>query len=463
MLKKIILVMYLIIVSIIFLSMPTFSQNDSFLIGTLNIQRIEIVSVGADEAEIGWTNSQASNNILAYGTVSRKLNQTVMLGTATYQSCYLKGLNSNQRYFYQIKNNRNEMSSIRSFQTLSLPSGKYLFSFAIATDIHYNGQEQGISRKGEIFGKIGQIIDNMIDEINTHHKIDFIIIKGDISHRGTRAELVDVSSRLKKLDKPVYMVVGNHDKISPTWMANNREVFGLTKNYYSFSHNGWHFVVLDSAKVGGLSEGYLAPNQLIGLNEDLNAHKNEKTMIFLHHMVHKSSEIDEADASGSFGSDVSNRFITNTDEFKSILQKHPQVISVNSGHAHLNLVTKDNGITYITSASLINYPVIYNICHVYENGYIQTTHKVIKNLNDSEESRKIMVDTINQRFGSKDEISSRYSFGEIAVGIVYGSLSDRSFVLGLTKPDVSAIPQQEMNDNEMENINSKIMKRLLGR
>lgn len=425
MFKRVSSILCIILLSILWLSPPLFSQQNILQIDTPNIQRIEPLSVGAEEAVLSWFNSAPSTNILVYGTNQQLLDQAVSLSTSTLQAYCLKGLKPNQKYYYRIKNNRQEMSSIRSFQTLPLPSGKYLFSFAVLTDIHYHGQGQGqgISLNGELFAQMDKILENVANQIK-EYKPAFTIIKGDMAHRGTRAELDAVYTRLSQIGGKIFGVVGNHDKLNLKWLVNFTEVFGLPKNYYSFSYKGWHFIVLDSNK--SFSDGYLSPTQLLWLEDDLKRYQHEKTLIFLHHMVDKPEGIDDLSAALSSEAVLiaNSRFISNMGEFKAILEKYPQIVSVNSGHAHLNLVTQDKGITYVTTSALIHYPVTYNICYVYENGYIQMSYPAFQYLREAEESRNKMLDAASLRFGS--------AIGEMTINIIYGALSDRSFMIDLT-------------------------------
>lgn len=87
---------------------------------------------------------------------------------------------------------------------------------------------------------------------------------------------------LGELACPTHLLLGNHD---------HRAAFGRVMlptpparpfHAFSFDHQGWHFVGLDSHDPGQAS-GLLGPEQLAWLDQDLRAHADRPTVAFVHH------------------------------------------------------------------------------------------------------------------------------------------------------------------------------------
>ena len=73
---------------------------------------------------------------------------------------------------------------------------------------------------------------------------DFVIICGDLVHRASDSSYADLLGIIGKLEMPCYLVAGNHDvgnTPNDTTLAYYRENLG--KDYYSFEHGGYAFVV----------------------------------------------------------------------------------------------------------------------------------------------------------------------------------------------------------------------------
>src|SRR6266545_7657481 len=86
---------------------------------------------------------------------------------------------------------------------------------------------------------------------------------------------------LAGLPCPAYFMMGNHDHRA----AFNRVLRADTPaadapHYYSFAHQGYHFVALDSHQPGQAA-GFLDPAQLAWLRHDLRQHGGQPTIVFI--------------------------------------------------------------------------------------------------------------------------------------------------------------------------------------
>jgi 3',5'-cyclic AMP phosphodiesterase CpdA len=145
---------------------------------------------------------------------------------------------------------------------------------------------------------------------------------------------------LRPLQSPVYMLMGNHD---------NRRAFHRVMqtdaslpdaaHYYSFDHQGYHFVALDSL-VPGDQWGCIDATQLDWLQADLAQHAEQPTIIFVHHHPWPLG-IPLADALG----------LQNGEELVSVLRQYPEVRWLICGHVHMDHMVQREGLTMLTTPS----------------------------------------------------------------------------------------------------------------
>ncbi len=108
-------------------------------------------------------------------------------------------------------------------------------------------------------------------------KPDFILHTGDITQLSKDAEFDDADQILKEAGLPVFHVPGEHDMLDEGNGKAYLDRYGATPvgkalgdGWYSFDHNGCHFVALINVKelkAGGM--GHLGADQLAWLQKDL--------------------------------------------------------------------------------------------------------------------------------------------------------------------------------------------------
>lgn len=117
---------------------------------------------------------------------------------------------------------------------------------------------------------------------------DFILHTGDISHSATPEQFSHATEALDALKIPVFYVPGEHDIVDPVTFEAFKTRFGAgAKNgaFYSFDHKGAHFVGLNNVvelKTKGM--GYLGPDQLAWLADDLKDKSSETPIIVFGHI-----------------------------------------------------------------------------------------------------------------------------------------------------------------------------------
>jgi len=382
--------------------------NISDAIEEANYSRVEVVSVGSDSFDMSWVSSTESRCFFDYGLSPFVLNSTLPAPDqpTKYHWVAIKGLNEENTYHYRINSAYN---GINNFTTFPLDAGNYLFSFAVATDIHWSSSNS-ISNFGRMYKYTDRLLADVVTAINAE-SVNFTILLGDLTDNGLAYEFDNVTERLNKLDKSFYPVIGNHDKSEGAWVTEWAEL-GRENTTYSFNFSGWHFIVLDSVDDTNPDQGIITDDIMKWLQEDLKEHKTMPTLICLHFLVDDVPGLAELCAiSGS------NPYIENSKEFKVMLNNYTNVVAVLSGHGHLNSITCNNNVTFIETASVIQYPITYDIYRVYDYGFVKTQHKLYQDLNISELSRETAVNYLNDIY---------LGLGDNYVKFVFGSLSDRS-------------------------------------
>jgi 3',5'-cyclic AMP phosphodiesterase CpdA len=153
---------------------------------------------------------------------------------------------------------------------------------------------------------------------------DAIVITGDLTHRGEPEAYAEFVRCLEDLSLTVLLGIGNHDD-----RENFRTVFAFEPRYaegefvqYAVNVGGHRLVMLDT-NVPGEVTGLLCDTRLAWLDETLSAEPDIPTLVFLHHPPFVT-HIRAMDARG----------LQNIEEFAAVIERHPQVRSLHSGHVH---------------------------------------------------------------------------------------------------------------------------------
>lgn len=140
------------------------------------------------------------------------------------------------------------------------------FSFALVTDTH--------------IGSTGADDDLRITvaDINMIDSISFVIVSGDVTEFGSDSELRMAKTILDRLEKPWYVIPGNHDtKWSESGGNSFRVVFG--GEAFAFSHDGWLFVGTNSGPNMRMGPGQIPRENILWLDSVLSVPANMKMKI----------------------------------------------------------------------------------------------------------------------------------------------------------------------------------------
>src|SRR5687768_10659850 len=107
--------------------------------------------------------------------------------------------------------------------------GQQAFQFAFISDTHIGNQTAG------------EDLNRTISSINDDSSLAFVVITGDITEFGSDEELRWAKKLFDKLNKPWYIIPGNHDSNWSESGANSfKKIFGAET--FQFIHNNYLFI-----------------------------------------------------------------------------------------------------------------------------------------------------------------------------------------------------------------------------
>ncbi len=202
---------------------------------------------------------------------------------------------------------------------LGTTSKAQYFTFAHVTDTHIGGTTSSDD------------LQRTIDDINSLSAIDFVLITGDVTEFGSDSELERAKEHLSQLNKPWYIVPGNHDsKWSESGCNSFVEVFG--SEHFCFDHKGFLFIGTASGPNMRMGPGLVPREQVVFLDSILtNMNNPEQPIIFINHYP-----LDESLSNSQL---IINKLKTRN--IKATLL----------GHGHINKIYDFNGIPGVMSRS----------------------------------------------------------------------------------------------------------------
>lgn len=135
------------------------------------------------------------------------------------------------------------------FLFTNLTFSQSAFKFAWLTDIHigYPTAEDDLEKS--------------VDDINSSEDISFTIVSGDITATGTLEELTLAKTILDELEKPYYIMPGNHDtKWSESGCTDFMKLWGNDR--FVFEYDKFLFIGLHEGPRMRMADGYFAPEDL---------------------------------------------------------------------------------------------------------------------------------------------------------------------------------------------------------
>jgi len=194
-------------------------------------------------------------------------------------------------------------------------------NFAFLTDLHVNPKSFSDTALHQI-----------IDEINKA-EYDFVVVSGDITNTGSNEELDNVKGALSLLNKPCYVIPGNHET---TWSESaglkfNR-LFGNDR--FIFRKNGFLLFGMNTGPFMRMGDGLVKQEDIQWLNKELQQARtnNEQLIAITHYPL----------ADG----------LSNWDFVTDILKQNNCILSL-CGHGHRLVLSNYDGIPGIMGRAMM--------------------------------------------------------------------------------------------------------------
>jgi outer membrane protein assembly factor BamB/predicted phosphohydrolase len=176
------------------------------------------------------------------------------------------------------------------------------------------------------------LLQNIVKEINKSD-FEFVVVTGDLTNRGADDELKQVHSILSKLQKPYYVISGNHEtNWSESAGLTYKKIFG--EDRFVFSKGDYLFIGYPCGPYMKMGDGFVKHEDVLWLDKTLKDSlkgANKKVLNFAHYPMDNS--------------------VSNYKEVLSVLQKYPTVASF-CGHGHTLKKYDFSGLSGIMGTSI---------------------------------------------------------------------------------------------------------------
>ena len=160
---------------------------------------------------------------------------------------------------------------------MALPLFSQQFKFAYLSDTHIAEGAKSVEE-----------LSVCVDDINKDNSLSFVLVTGDITEFGADREIELAKSILDKLDKPYYIIAGNHDaKWSESGCNTFIKVFGYER--FEFDIQGIKFIGTNSGPNMRMAPALLPRESMVWLDSIANTIDKREPVVFINHYPMDSS------------------------------------------------------------------------------------------------------------------------------------------------------------------------------
>ncbi len=178
-----------------------------------------------------------------------------------------------------------------------------------------------------------------VESINQEYPdADFCMLAGDLVDRGDKESYQRLKAIMQSLKIPYYPALGNHDDRDAFLSVFGRAQCDSNGHVQRvIDQKGYRVIVLDSVEAGRHT-GVLCDKRLAWLRDQLNTALDRPVIVIIHHHVNKVRFF------------MDDYLLENPNELLDVLDTHPDVRHVISGHVHISTTGIIRGIPFTTVA-----------------------------------------------------------------------------------------------------------------
>lgn len=266
------------------------------------------------------------------------------------------------------------------FFTVFAGNDRPLIRFGVLADVQYCDCE---TRGNRFYRNSLSKLEACVTDLNREN-VQFTVALGDLSDRETNRHLPAVLQVLETLKQPVYHTPGNHDYGGITDNEALYRQLGMPSSYYSFTREGWRFILLNTNEISTYSNisgtekeaelqsmwkrieesgrsnretynGGIGREQLKWLKEELDTARqnHESVLLFSHHPLYAAPGLTAL----------------NDLEILELITGYACVKGVISGHHHPGDYGEYKGIPFIVTEGMIETEAenAYGIVDIYKD------------------------------------------------------------------------------------------------
>lgn len=280
---------------------------------------------------------------------------------------------------------------------------------AQVSDAHFSSFEENTSYK--FLKKSGDLLDDVIFQINTSGPYDFVVFTGDLINVPKSDELEKFINHANKLVYPWYAIDGNHDididgKLSKEKflkiLANHNDNMNQKNIYYAFTpKKGFRVICLDSIIDYKLTaNGEISNEEFLWLKQELEEHEKDTVVVCTHVPIIEPYS-------------SANHKLLNEYEVRKLLKTHKNPVILLQGHYHAVKAKQDDNLLVISCPSLVTYPNAFRVININSNKNRTLVDVYLKetNLKDIQSRSKLRLMGSDKLYGEETDRNTTFKLG----------------------------------------------------
>ena len=329
------------------------------------IHDAELFTVGTDEVVVTFRTDDERE-------VETRVGSAAVVTRGRYHSARVGGLDAEMTYSLSVSGAEVSELLPASVTTLRAPRGSRLATFATVNDVHFGEVECGLLGTPDEIGPVFRADEGAepypevmngaaIDEIRALDP-DAILVKGDLTDRGTEAEYAEFVAAYSQLGSRMHHVRGNHDAMVTESIA--------ATGPFAVELPGVKLAVLDTVRPG-TDRGRVSAAQLSWLDELAEA-STDPVLVFGHHHPWDPASHDRSETYFGINPDDSEALC-------AVIGRRESIAGYFAGHTHRTRVrhfAAARMVPIVEIACVKDYPGAWAEYQVHEGGYVQLARRI---------------------------------------------------------------------------------------